>query len=592
MTTHSAQGVTTVEVHSNGKNLPDSFRIIRVEIEKRVNRISSCTVEMLDGSAAAQDFPLSGAKEVAPGESIEIRAGYGSKVDTVFTGVITRVGIRADAESDSRLVVECKDLSVQMSVGRKNVNYIKRKDSEILGSLIRGYTGLSAKVDATKTVHKEQVQYYCSDWDFMVMRAEANGMLVIAEDGEVRVVKPALKGKGITAQYGVDIISIELEVNASSQLAAVKTRAWDPKKQQLSEQSAQPQVINDSGDLKANKLSSVAGLKEYQLQSAVPMENEELKSWAQAQQVKADFSRLRGAITVRGTAAAAPGESLTLEGVGKRFSGKSFITGAVHTIEEGTWETELELGMEDNWFTEQSTVSYPAATAAVSSVTGLQIGKVLKLDEDPAGEHRIQVALPVNDAQQPGIWARLSNFSASNTSGSFFVPEIGDEVVLGFLDGHPAHPVVLGALYSSKHTPWQLLSADNFTKGIVTRSQLKILFDDEKKIITVETPQKNTLTFSDEEKSIVVTDQTGNEVTLSESGITLNSPKDIEITANGKLKLSAQGNVSIDSMADLSISSNNVNNDGKVGFKAKGGASAALEASGQTTVKGAMVMIN
>ena len=175
---------------------------------------------------------------------------------------------------------------------------------------------------------------------------------------------------------------------------------------------------------------------------------------------------------------------------------------------------------------------------------------------------------------------------------SFFVPEIGDEVVLGYFNNDPAHPVVLGSLYSSKRKPPYSLTADNFTKAIVTKSKLKIEFDDDKKVTTIETPGGNKIVISDDDTSILLADQNNNTVKLGSDGIALDSPKDITITAKGKVSVDAAGGLELNSKADVKITGMNVNNEAKVGFVAKGNASAELSASGQTTVKGAMVMIN
>jgi uncharacterized protein involved in type VI secretion and phage assembly len=225
-------------------------------------------------------------------------------------------------------------------------------------------------------------------------------------------------------------------------------------------------------------------------------------------------------------------------------------------------------------------------------VEGLQIGVVKKLDEDPDGQCKIQVSMPVSQAETDGVWARLANFYASNTFGAFFIPEIGDEVVIGYLNNDPSNPVVLASLYSSKLAPPYALTADNFTKAIVTKSQLKIEFDDEKKVITLITPGNNRIILSDTDKSILLQDQNGNKVELSESGIVLDSPKDISISAKGKISVDAVGEIAVSSNADVSVKGMNVNHSANVGFVAKGSASAELSASGQTTIKGAMVMIN
>jgi len=172
------------------------------------------------------------------------------------------------------------------------------------------------------------------------------------------------------------------------------------------------------------------------------------------------------------------------------------------------------------------------------------------------------------------------------------VPEIGDEVVVGFFNHDPSHPVVLGSLYSSRNKPAYALAARNDTKALVTRCMHKIEFDEKDKIITVTTPAKNRVVLSDKDKSILLHDQNGNIVELNSSGITVDTPKDLKITAKGTISVNAIGTMNISSTADVKCSGLNVVCDAQVGFTGKGSATAELSAAGQTTVKGAMVMIN
>jgi hypothetical protein len=76
------------------------------------------------------------------------------------------------------------------------------------------------------------------------------------------------------------------------------------------------------------------------------------------------------------------------------------------------------------------------------------------------------------------------------------------------------------------------------------------------------------------------------------SGISLTSPKDITVSAKGKISLDAVGAISITSTADILTAGLNVSSEAQVAFSAKGSATAELSAAGQTVVKGAMVMIN
>ena len=109
---------------------------------------------------------------------------------------------------------------------------------------------------------------------------------------------------------------------------------------------------------------------------------------------------------------------------------------------------------------------------------------------------------------------------------------------------------------------------------------------------TVTTPAKNKVVLSDKDKSILVQDQNNNKVELNPSGITIDSPKDIKISAQGTISIDAVGKIGITSQADVATKGLNVECSANVAFTAKGNASAELSASGQTTVRGALVMIN
>ena len=217
---------------------------------------------------------------------------------------------------------------------------------------------------------------------------------------------------------------------------------------------------------------------------------------------------------------------------------------------------------------------------------------VKKLDADPEGQFKIQVSVPVLQAEADGVWARLASFYGSNGIGAFFIPEIGDEVVLGYFNDDPSHPVILGSLYSGKQKMPYELTADNFTKAVVTRSKLKLEFDDDKKIITLTTPGNNKIVISDDQKSILLQDQNSNKIELSSSGIVLDSPKDIKISAKGKVIIDAVNNIELTAQADIKNQGLNINHQANAGFSAKGNVTAELSASGQTTVRGAVVMIN
>ena len=217
---------------------------------------------------------------------------------------------------------------------------------------------------------------------------------------------------------------------------------------------------------------------------------------------------------------------------------------------------------------------------------------VKKLDGDPLKEQRIQVELPWLNGMSKLLWARMAAMYATGGMGTFFLPEPGDEVLVGFMNQDPGHPVILGSLYGAKHQPPYEYEAKNNTKAIVTREKMRIEFDEEKKIITVSTPRKNTVELSDDGKRIRLTDENKNEITMDKNGITLSSAKDITLKAKGNITMDATMKLSGTAKQDVSLEGLNVKVQAKVGATVKGNATAELSASGQTTVKGAMVMIN
>jgi uncharacterized protein involved in type VI secretion and phage assembly len=136
--------------------------------------------------------------------------------------------------------------------------------------------------------------------------------------------------------------------------------------------------------------------------------------------------------------------------------------------------------------------------------------------------------------------------------------------------------VVLGQLHSSAKPPPLEASDDNHEKGYVSRSGMKLVFNDELSAVQLETPNGNTLLVSDDEGGIKLTDENGNEVVLSSDGIALTSASNLVLEASG----------------DVEIKGSNLTLSADAAFGASGSASAELTSDGSTTVKGSVVMIN
>jgi len=585
-----AEGPLKLVVTSAGSLRNDE--VIAVTIDKAINRVPSAQIVIRDGDMQSGTFPASDGDAYKPGAAITLAAGYGNEAETVFEGIVVGQGFSIDADSLGTLTVECRDKAVAMTVGRNSANYVDKKDSDVAQALI-AKAGLRGAVNVTKTTWKELVQFHCTDWDFMLSRAEAVGFVVIVDAGTVSFAAPDVSSAPVLeVTFGRNLLDFQCGLDARDQFASVCATAWDIATLDAVSAKAGGAALNAQGNISSADLAAVLGIATLKLQTPVPLDAEALKRWADAQQLKSGLSRLRGSLSFQGSTKARVGAQIRLAGVGKRFAGNLYISAVRHELRDGNWTTRAEFGLNPAWYAENRDLQQPAASGLLPGIGGLHLGIVKKLAEDPAAQFKVQVSIPAMQAQSDGVWARVMQFHATAGQGAFFIPEVGDEVVLGYFNDDPTAPVILGSLYSSKHEPAYPVSDDNFKKAISTRSGLRLEYDDEQKVITLLTPAGNKVVISDEAKSILLADQNGNTVTLGTDGIALDSPKDITLNAQGKITLTALGNVEIKATRDTKVDGLNISQTAQVGFTAKGNATAELSASGQTTVKGALVMIN
>jgi Rhs element Vgr protein len=594
MTKTTPGGVVTCEIKVNGAAIPGAFPVHAIHVEQTINRISSATITLLDGNPSAESFAISASASFVPGNEISIYAGYDSQNSLIFAGIVTKQSIRVANSTGPMLEIECKDKAVKMTVGRKSSAWSKIKDSDVIGKLI-GNSGLSSDVAATSVELPELVQYYVTDWDFMLVRSEINSMVVGTINNKVKVFNPTADTSSVlTLTYGSNLFSFNAELNSITQLAKVKATAWDYQNQKLVSAEADNDLAGP-GNLSSKQLSSVVGAGEYALQTTAAEGSDELMCWARAQMLKSELSKITGDADFQGTDVVIPGKYLTLDGLGARFDGKHFVSSVRHDISDGNWLTSVNIGLPPLWFVQENEVEAPTAAGILPGIQGLFNATVKKINADPDSEYRILVEVALFNDNAAGVWARLANFYSTNGQGGFFLPEPGDEVILGFLNQDPRFPVILGSMYSQKNKPYSEFEPNekNSMKGIVSKSELRVMFDDEHKVLTLTTPGKNTLVLDDQNKQIEIKDQNGNSIVMSSSGIAIKSDKNITLEAGQNVSIKGNTGISIQSSGgDVSTKGMNIKDVADMQYSAKGNATAEVQGGVQLTLKAAMVMIN
>jgi len=174
------------------------------------------------------------------------------------------------------------------------------------------------------------------------------------------------------------------------------------------------------------------------------------------------------------------------------------------------------------------------------SPPGAQAGllaRVTSLD-DPDGLNRVQVRLLAFDdvAQQDApMWARVVTPFAGKDRGTFFLPDVDDEVLVVFVQGDPRHPLVIGGLWNGNATaPADISGGKNRYKRIKSKNGIVITLDDQdgQETLQLETPGGCKLTLKDGPGTCTLEDSNGNSVKLESAGITVQASAKVTVQAS------------------------------------------------------------
>ncbi|OYQ36195.1 type IV secretion protein Rhs [Niveispirillum lacus] len=587
-------GLASYTITVNGTAIPTEYQVSSIDIEQSVNRIARAAIMLPDGDASSQDFAVSSADTFVPGATISIQLGYDNTNKEVFSGIITGQRLSLTTGGHSTLEVECRDKAVLLTVGRKSSAYASSKDSDAISTILSN-AGLTADVAATTVQQEALIQYDSTDWDFIVTRAEINGFLVLTLNGTVKVFDPLNQtDPSVTITQGIDLFGFDGVLDAVGQVDEVSASAWDPATLKLINASANASFAGP-GNLTTKKLAGDLGQGTLNLQTAGAETNDALTGWAKAQVAKSTLAKIVATATLQGRSDLTPGQTVALAGLGGRFNGTHLITGIRHRLREGNWTCDLLLGHERQWFVQEHDVSTPAAAGLLPAISGLFCGTVLKIDSDPGNGFRIQVEIALFNDNNAGIWARMAHFHATDGAGAFFLPEVGDEVLVGFLNADPRFPVILGSLYSKDRKPNSALTPDskNSHKAVYTKAGSFLDFNDEDKIITLSTPGGNKLVLDDKNGQIQLVDQNGNSLQMDSSAIALKSAAALNAQAATTMSLKGDNGITAESSGgDVSAKGTNLSLTANAQLTAKGSASAEIQGGAQLTLKGGMVMIN
>ena len=285
--------------------------------------------------------------------------------------------------------------------------------------------------------------------------------------------------------------------------------------------------------------------------------------------------------------------------------------------------------------------------AQASKIYGLVIGIVTN-NNDPDKTGKVKVKFPWLSDEVESTWARVVQPMAGNLRGFWFIPEIDDEVLVGFELGDVRRPFVVGSLYNGQdkppepskitktfagegydhggYTPTEIQDGKNDLRFVQSRSGHMLVFDDKEnaeRITIADKTGKHRIEIHTKDKRVVITSEDGDieliaakKILLRCEDLVTETRKDTKMTAEGKfladatgeMKLTtaakftaeASGNMKLESTGGTGLlkASQSVTIDG-MSVTAKGATSAKVEAPNTTVsgsamckISGGMVKIN
>lgn len=548
--------------------------VVEIDIHEEVGKHGRCTLLVQNWDADNRAVRHSDDGPFTPGKKLAVAMGFHSDLTPVFAGVIASITAHFPDQGRPTLRVEARSASILLEHPPRSRQMADVSDQDVVSAIAADYS-LTADAEAGVT-RAFVVSDRVSDWAFLKSRAQTLGWALYVRDETLVMKPPAAPSSPPTLDYTSDLVELHLTQDLTHAIDAATGVSWDigALEPAESEQSESGAGI-DTGDRDSHEDAiGAAGwpLRSERDETPADAAADGADARALGRQRDAALAHVYGSAVVSGNPVLRCDAWVEITGVGSRLSGPHYLTAVRHRLSVQGYRTELQVG--------KPPALNPPPASARGSEAALSLGVVEALD-DPDSANRVKVKLPWREDSGEGVWARVAAADAGDGYGVVSIPNVGQEVLVGFVDGDAAAPVILGQLYNGTAAPPVTIDPDkNTVRMLMTPGGHVLTFDDgDADAITLLSGNGHSIVINDADSAIVMEHKdSGNTLTISGDGIELNAAKgDIILT-------SAAGSVKIDA----------VKFEGKASGPSKLESSATfdLKASGPLGLKGALVNIN
>ncbi|NTV64090.1 MAG: VgrG-related protein, partial [Oscillochloris sp.] len=374
-----------------------------------------------------------------PGKAMKITGNGGA---IIFDGEIIEVEAELSTEGH-RVIIRAFDRLHRLARGAHTRAFTQVSDADIVKTCA-SEAGLTAKSDSTPGQHAHFIQANETDLAMLQRRAAANGYLLYTEGQDLCFKKPSATTT-INLALNETLSVFRPRLSAIGYVGKTSVRGWDPKQKQAVIGESQNSSIPPQIGLSAKNYLNITPTGRM---SDIAIQNQDQAKQVAQALTDAQISRF---IEAEGICLGDPkikaGVKVTISGVGTRFSGTYLITSATHRlVANEPYITEFSISGLNASSLIGMLVPPPAEVQA--ALGGLTIGIVTD-NKDPDHLGRVKLKFPLlldekSSQEMVTDWVRIASPSAGNNRGMLFMPEVNDEVVVGFGQGNINTPFVLG----------------------------------------------------------------------------------------------------------------------------------------------------
>jgi len=456
--------------------------LIELEYDNAIDTADMFTLKLNNSDLSLTDSAL-----FDVGKSVEIHMGYHGDLHPMMLGEITAVSPVFPASGAPTLAITGYDKSHRMRHNSPERFTFKYLNDSIIAAQIAAENMLIPIVDPALTPPRESVQQTGSDWALLKELAVRNFFEVYVQWNRLYFRFPRPQLEITTLEWGRNLSSFTPRLSTSAQFGIQVLRGYDYRlAQEIVAVLPAIAIGDDLNDiverLGSSFVNQLVSFGRYIVRGANVDNYLDAVTFAKSLLLQLLEGLYEGHGSCIGMPQLRAGDYIEIKGIGRRFSGRYKLSKVTHTIGAGGYMTQFEVSQNTNSALLQSLrkkLNEAPSPNEQQAETNVVIGKVVN-NIDPENLGRVQLSIPSLSELNISNWARVCSPMAGVLSGAYFLPDVGDEVLVAFEGGSIDKPLVLGGMWNGLSRPPALNLGLNEKKVIRMKSGMQIVFDETK----------------------------------------------------------------------------------------------------------------